>query len=98
MHPWPSWNFSIIQPIYRPVACCVNELSRKHIIIATNISGRGTDLRLTEEVKRNGGMHVILTYLPSNQRVEAQAYGRAGRLRGGVPPREGWRVQEYSVE
>ena len=49
------------------------------VIIATNIAGRGTDIKLTDEVKRNGGLHVCLSYLPPNVRVEFQAYGRAAR-------------------
>ena len=49
------------------------------LIIATNIAGRGTDIKLTDEVKRSGGLHVCLSYLPPNVRVEFQAYGRAAR-------------------
>ena len=51
----------------------------RQLIIATNLAGRGTDLKLNDEVKRNGGLHVCLSYLPPNVRVELQAYGRAAR-------------------
>ena len=52
---------------------------RGRLIIATNIAGRGTDLKLSDEVRHNGGLHVCLSYLPPNVRVEQQAYGRAAR-------------------
>ena len=49
------------------------------IILSTNLSGRGTDIKLDSEVKKNGGLHVIITFMPYNERVEKQAQGRAGR-------------------
>ena len=49
------------------------------IILSTNLSGRGTDIKLDKQVKNNGGLHVIITFMPYNERVEAQAQGRAGR-------------------
>ena len=37
-----------------------------NIILATNIAARGTDIKISPELEKNGGLHVILTYLPCN--------------------------------
>lgn len=48
-------------------------------VVATNIAGRGTDLLVTDEVEATGGLHVLLTFLPENDRVERQNIGRTSR-------------------
>ena len=56
-----------------------NQIDSKTIILSTNLSGRGTDIQLTRKVLDNGGLHVILTFMPISERVEKQAFGRAAR-------------------
>eukprot|EP01129_Flabellula_baltica_P004851 TRINITY_DN1721_c0_g2_i1.p1 TRINITY_DN1721_c0_g2~~TRINITY_DN1721_c0_g2_i1.p1 ORF type:complete len:953 (+),score=193.33 TRINITY_DN1721_c0_g2_i1:2-2860(+) len=49
------------------------------VILSTNLGGRGTDIKLSEEVISQGGLHVCLSFLPSNLRIERQNIGRASR-------------------
>ncbi|KAM4651976.1 uncharacterized protein O3C94_014301 [Discoglossus pictus] len=51
----------------------------EEIILATNLGGRGTDIKVTEEVNHSGGLSVILTHFPPNKRVEKQIFGRTSR-------------------
>jgi ankyrin repeat protein/preprotein translocase subunit SecA len=56
-----------------------NKVYPGEIIIATNIAGRGTDLTPSELVEHHGGLHVCITFLPENYRVELQNAGRTAR-------------------
>ena len=55
------------------------ELQVGDVIVASNLAGRGTDLKLSPEVIKNGGLHVIVGTFPKHIRVEDQAYGRTAR-------------------
>lgn len=58
----------------------VAEAGRKgQVTIATNMAGRGTDIKLTDEVKAAGGLAIISTERHESRRVDRQLRGRAGR-------------------
>ncbi|MEZ6234806.1 MAG: hypothetical protein R3B68_11505 [Phycisphaerales bacterium] len=49
------------------------------ITVATNMAGRGTDIKLDEAAHAAGGLHVVLTEMHSAKRIDRQFIGRAGR-------------------
>ena len=49
------------------------------VTIATNMAGRGTDIKLAQEVKDAGGLAIIGTERHESRRVDRQLRGRAGR-------------------
>ena len=49
------------------------------ITIATNMAGRGTDIRLHKAVERSGGLHVIIAEVNESARIDRQLAGRCGR-------------------
>lgn len=49
------------------------------VTIATNMAGRGTDIKLSDEVKSAGGLAIIGTERHDSRRVDRQLRGRAGR-------------------
>ncbi|WP_413533039.1 preprotein translocase subunit SecA [Empedobacter brevis] len=49
------------------------------VTIATNMAGRGTDIKLIQEVKESGGLAIIGTERHDSRRVDRQLRGRAGR-------------------
>lgn len=53
--------------------------SRGAITVATNMAGRGTDIKLDRDVIENGGLHVIMTEFHESARIDRQLYGRCSR-------------------
>lgn len=49
------------------------------VTIATNMAGRGTDIKLHPDVHRAGGLHVIVTEVHSSLRIDRQLIGRCAR-------------------
>lgn len=50
-----------------------------NVTIATNMAGRGTDIKISDEVKASGGLAIIGTERHDSRRVDRQLRGRAGR-------------------
>ena len=50
-----------------------------NVTIATNMAGRGTDIKLSDEVKAAGGLAIVGTERHDSRRVDRQLRGRAGR-------------------
>jgi len=49
------------------------------VTVATNMAGRGTDIKLQEGIAEKGGLHVICTELHESARIDRQLIGRCGR-------------------
>ena len=49
------------------------------VTVATNMAGRGTDIKLGEGVEAKGGLHVVLTEFHESPRIDRQLIGRGGR-------------------
>ncbi len=49
------------------------------VTVATNMAGRGTDIKISDEVKALGGLHVIGTEMHESSRIDQQLFGRCGR-------------------
>ena len=65
---------------HRKEAAIVAQAGQKHAVtIATNMAGRGTDIKLGEGVRELGGLKVIGTERAVNRRIDNQLIGRSGR-------------------
>jgi preprotein translocase subunit SecA len=66
--------------LHKREATVVAEAGKPGVVtIATNMAGRGTDIKLTKEVKEVGGLAIIGTERHDSRRVDRQLRGRAGR-------------------
>ncbi len=66
--------------LHKKEADIVTEAGRAGVVtIATNMAGRGTDIKITPEVKEAGGLAIVGTERHDSRRVDRQLRGRAGR-------------------
>src|SRR5699024_7605015 len=64
---------------YREAEIIENASQRNAVTIATNMAGRGTDIKLSEGVVELGGLAVIGTERHESRRIDNQLRGRSGR-------------------
>ena len=60
-------------------ACIARAGEPGMVTIATNMAGRGTDIKLVDATRAAGGLHVIVTEMQDNARVQRQLVGRCAR-------------------
>ena len=66
--------------LHKKEADIVAEAGKAGVVtIATNMAGRGTDIKLSDEVKKAGGLAIIGTERHDSRRVDRQLRGRSGR-------------------
>ena len=66
--------------MHKQEAQIVEEAGKPGVVtIATNMAGRGTDIKLSQEVKEAGGLAIVGTERHDSRRVDRQLRGRAGR-------------------
>lgn len=59
------------------IVACAGEIGR--VTISTSMAGRGTDIKLDESVRSQGGLHVVICELNDSARVDRQLIGRCAR-------------------
>ena len=66
--------------LHKKEADIVAEAGKSGIVtIATNMAGRGTDIKISDNIKNNGGLAIIGTERHDSRRVDRQLRGRSGR-------------------
>ena len=72
---------NVLNAKYHELEAQIISEAGKHgaVTIATNMAGRGTDIKLDEEAKAAGGLYVIGTERHESRRIDNQLRGRSGR-------------------
>ncbi len=63
----------------REAEIIINAGQKSAVTIATNMAGRGTDIKLTSETKELGGLYILGTERHESRRIDNQLRGRSGR-------------------
>ena len=64
-------------PLEAEIVAAAGQLHR--VTVATNMAGRGTDIKVDEDALEAGGLHVICTEMHESARIDRQLIGRCGR-------------------
>jgi preprotein translocase subunit SecA len=78
----PQWRGVAIRSVARDDTMhghLLAEVRPMEIIVATSLLSRGVDLKLSPKVKHQGGLHLILSYVPEVDRKRRQIVGRVAR-------------------
>lgn len=65
--------------IEREAEIVENAGQKGRVTVATNMAGRGTDIKIDDEVRELGGLHVVGTEMHESSRIDQQLFGRCGR-------------------
>ena len=66
--------------LHKKEADIVAEAGKSGVVtIATNMAGRGTDIKISDQIKSKGGLAIIGTERHDSRRVDRQLRGRSGR-------------------
>ena len=57
----------------------LKELGPKTVIISTDVSGWGIEFKVGGKILKNGGLHIIFSFLSANSRLEEKNYKKAGK-------------------
>ena len=55
------------------------QIEPKTVIISTDVSGRGIEFKIDDKILRNGGLHIIFSFISGNSRTEEKNYKKAGK-------------------
>ena len=74
-------NFKLIKIIGEDneINLIPKQLEPKTVIISTDVSGRGIEFKVGDKILKNGGLHIIFSFISANSRIEEKNYKKAGK-------------------
>ena len=74
-------NFKLIKIIGEDneINLIPKQIEPKTVIISTDVSGRGIEFKVGDKILKNGGLHIIFSFISPNSRVEEKNYKKKGK-------------------